>query len=266
MARPQAEQSIIWLGTFTALTFIVAIVATGIAPSVNPHLNAISKDEDHFHASYIKDASGHRVRISSADIQPGQTVYGYSDLQERGRLVYQREGCMYCHTQQIRPLDSEMLRYRIGTSVAPASDEREYIYDQPHFLGTKRNGPDLSRVGGKYSDDWQYSHLYNPAQMVPGTIMPAFTWLFVNKNPADPSYIPVPTDDGKSLVAYLQTLGAGRQVWDPSLGNGKGAWRPWLKLQDAVTSETYSENMVHQAKVPVYVTGGSKASSPVLNQ
>jgi cbb3-type cytochrome oxidase cytochrome c subunit len=173
---------------------------------------------------------------------------------------------MYCHSQQIRPLDSEMLRYRVGNSVAPASDEREYIYDQPHFLGTKRNGPDLDRVGGKYSDDWHYSHLYNPAQMVPGSIMPAFTWLFVNKNPADPSSVPQPTDDCKALVAYLQTLGAGRQVWDPSLNNGKGGWRPWLRLEDAVTAESISEDTVRRAKVPIVVPGGEKASSPVLNQ
>ena len=78
-----------------------------------------------------------------------------------------------------------MIRYAIGSSPAPAADEREYIFDKPHFLGTKRNGPDLSRVGGKYSDDWHYSHLFNPAQMVPGSIMPSFTWLYTNRNPAD---------------------------------------------------------------------------------
>ncbi len=265
MAKPQAEQSVFWLGSFTALTFIVAIVATGIAPSVNPHLNKNSADEDHFHASY-QIIDGHLQQVSSLNIDQSKPVFGYTALQERGRLVYQREGCMYCHTQQIRPLVSEMLRYRIGSSVAPSSDEREYIYDQPHFLGTKRNGPDLDRVGGKYSDDWQYSHLYNPAQMVPGSIMPSFGWLFTNKNPADPSSVPVPTQDGIALVAYLQTLGAGRQVWDPSLNGGKGGWRPWLKLQDAITSETYAENRVHQAAVPVTVPGGQKASSPVLNQ
>jgi cbb3-type cytochrome oxidase cytochrome c subunit len=265
MARPQAEQSVIWLGTFTALTFIVAIVATGIAPSVNPHLNENFADEDHFHASY-QYVDGHLIQVASNKIDPDELVYGYTLFQEHGRLVYQREGCMYCHTQQIRPLDSEMLRYRIGNSVAPSSDEREYIYDQPHFLGTKRNGPDLSRVGGKYSDDWQYSHLYNPAQMVPGSIMPSFGWLFVNKNPADPSSVPVPTDDCKALVAYLQTLGAGRQVYDPTLNGGKGGWRPWLRLEDAVTNQTYSEDTVRRAKVPIIVPGGEKASSPVMDQ
>jgi hypothetical protein len=67
-------------------------------------------------------------------------------------------------------------------------------------------------------------------------------------------------------VAYLQTLGAGRQVWDPSLNNGKGGWRPWLRLEDAVTAESISEDTVRRAKVPIVVPGGEKASSPVLNQ
>jgi cbb3-type cytochrome oxidase cytochrome c subunit len=266
MAKPQAEQSVFWLGSFTALTFIVAIFATVMAPSANPHLNHNSPDEDHFHQSWQEGPKGRLVRVSSINIDDSKPVYGYNELQERGRLVYQREGCMYCHTQQIRPLDSEMLRYRVGNSVAPASDEREYIYDIPHFLGTKRNGPDLSRVGGKYSDDWQYSHLYNPPQMVPGSIMPAFIWLFTNKNPADPSYIPVPNEDAVALVAYLQTLGAGRQVWDQTLNSGKGGWRPWISLKDAITSETFSENMVHSAATPVFVPNGQKASSPILNQ
>jgi cbb3-type cytochrome oxidase cytochrome c subunit len=265
MAKPQAEQSVFWLGTFTALTFVVALVATGIAPSVNPNLNNNYTDEDHFHVSY-QVIDGRRQIVPSADIDPSKPVYGYDELQERGRLVYQREGCMYCHTQQIRPLDSEMIRYRIGSSIAPAADEREYIYDEPHFLGTKRNGPDLSREGGKYSDDWQYSHLYNPALMVPGSIMPAFQWLFTNTNPADPSMQPVPSYDAKALVAYIQTLGASREVYDATLNGGKGGWRPWLKLQDAVTNQTMSEDIVRRAAVPIFVPGGEKASSSVMNQ
>jgi hypothetical protein len=102
--------------------------------------------------------------------------------------------------------------------------------------------------------------------MVPGSIMPAFTWLFVNKNPADPSSVPIPTIDARALVAYLQTLGAGREVYDPALNGGKGGWRPWLKLQDAVTNQTMSEDTVHRAKVPIIVPGGSTASSSVMYQ
>src|SRR5579883_2733696 len=152
MAGPKAEQSAFWLGIFIGCTYLGGLVFTAIAPSWNNNwsLNT-SVDQAHYHVPY-------------------------TEQQLEGRRVYQREGCMYCHTQQIRPLQGEMHRYAVGTSLAIPSDEREYIYDQPHFLGTRRIGPDLSRVGGKYSDDWQYSHLWNPRQMVPGSIMPAFTW------------------------------------------------------------------------------------------
>ena len=76
---------------------------------------------------------------------------------------------MYCHSQQIRPLENEMKRYSIGASLAVPADGREYIWDQPHFLGTRRIGPDLSREGGQvFSDDWHYSHFYYPRQMFAG--------------------------------------------------------------------------------------------------
>ena len=135
-------------------------------------------------------------------------LVGYTAQQQRGRRIYQREGCMYCHSQQIRPLTGEIKRYSIGTSEAPIADEREYIWDQPHFLGTRRIGPDLSREGGKYSDDWHYSHFYYPRQMVPGSIMPAFTWLFDDTDKTNP----MPKPDARDLVAYVQTLGFYRQV------------------------------------------------------
>ena len=77
---------------------------------------------------------------------------------------------------------------------------------------------------------------------------------------------PIPTIDARALVAYLQTLGAGREVYDPALNGGKGGWRPWLKLQDAVTNQTMSEDTVHRAKVPIIVPGGSTASSSVMYQ
>ena len=164
-------------------------------------------DAAHYHAMYQPDGAGGWVKVTTPDLT--KPVIGYTPQQERGRLVYQREGCMYCHSQQIRPLESEMIRYAVGSSPAPAADEREYIFDKPHFLGTKRNGPDLSREGGKYVDDWHYSHFYNPAQMVPGSIMPAFTWLFTNRNAADSGSAPVPTQDARDLVAYVQSLGMG---------------------------------------------------------
>ena len=238
MALPKAEKSVLWLGFFTGLTFLGGLGFTVIAPSM----------DENWSANRSVDESRYKLP--------------YTDQQLRGRMVYAREGCMYCHSQQVRPLTQEMERYGLGTSPAPPADEREYVYDAPHYFGTKRNGPDLSRVGSKYSDDWQYSHLFNPAQMSPGSIMPAFTWLFTVANPADPSSPPVPTQDAKDLVAYLQTLGSERQVWDSTLNNGKGGWRVWLKPQDALFSQQTSQSAVQAAARPVHVKGGEKASTP----
>ncbi|MDR3709066.1 MAG: cbb3-type cytochrome c oxidase subunit II [Capsulimonadaceae bacterium] len=235
MAKPKAEQSVLWLGIFASLTMVTALVFTAIFPSYNNRWSTNTVDG----AKYF--------RAVRAD-----TGTGYSKLEEEGRLVYQREGCMYCHTQQVRPLRTEMIRYGIHHSPAPPADEREGIYDEPHFLGTKRNGPDLSRVGGKYSDDWQFSHLYNPQQMVPGSIMPAFTWLFSNANPADPSMAPVPSHECVALVAYLQSLGADRMIWDPALNGGKGGYRPWLLPQDKQNSLAESQAALMNAAKPIH--------------
>lgn len=206
------------------LTFVVGLVFTLLLPSYNPNWSPnTSTDQKHFHVEYTA-------------------------LQSRGRLIYQREGCVYCHTQQIRPLEGEMKRYSIGTSLAVPSDEREYVYDRPHFLGTRRIGPDLSRVGGKYNDDWQFSHFYNPRQMVPGSVMPSFTWLFDK----DPDGNPVPKDDARALVAYVQTLGYERQIQDPKTGE----WHSWLSPQDQMTSQQTSEGAVEG------LTKGEKNGEP----
>ncbi len=145
-------------------------------------------------------------------------------LQLEGRDIYMREGCHVCHTQQIRPFRAETERYG-HYSVAG-----EFVYDHPFLWGSKRTGPDLARVGGRYSDDWHRAHLYNPRDVVPESIMPSYPWLFSDK--VDGEITPkkmlalrsvgVPfTDeaiassaadvDGKpeiqALIAYLQQLG-----------------------------------------------------------
>jgi cytochrome c oxidase cbb3-type subunit 2 len=242
MAKQNPEKSLYWLGMFASGAFLLGMLVTVLAPVT------LGKDGGNEDASTAPDQAHYKLP--------------YTPLQEEGRLVYQREGCMYCHSQQIRPLQKEMIRYGLGTSPAPASDPREYNYDEPHFFGTKRNGPDLFREGGKYSDDWQYSHLFNPAQMTPGSIMPAFTWLFTVANPADPSSPPVPTDDAKALVAYLQCLGSERQIFDPTLNGGQGGWRPWLRTKDALISQRSSEVQVRSSTQPVTVPGGGKAATP----
>ncbi len=91
-----------------------------------------------------------------------------------GRDIYIREGCHVCHTQMVRPLRAEVERYG-HYSVAGES-----VYEHPFLWGSKRTGPDLARVGKRYSDDWQKAHLYNPRNVVPKSNMPAFPWLFDN--------------------------------------------------------------------------------------
>jgi cytochrome c oxidase cbb3-type subunit II len=95
----------------------------------------------------------------------------YSPLELAGRNIYVREGCYNCHSQMIRPLRDEIERYGHYSLAA------ESMYDRPFQWGSKRTGPDLARVGGKYSDDWHRDHLNRPTSVVPGSIMPAYPWL-----------------------------------------------------------------------------------------
>jgi cytochrome c oxidase cbb3-type subunit 2 len=153
-----------------------------------------------------------------------QGVKPLTPLQLAGRDVYLREGCYNCHSQMIRPFRSETLRYG-HYSVAG-----EFVYDHPFQWGSKRTGPDLHRVGGKYSDEWHRIHLNNPRDLVPESNMPAYSWL--EKTLVDAEALPahmralrrvgVPYSDpeiagaaeavsGKTemeaTVAYLQSLG-----------------------------------------------------------
>jgi len=144
--------------------------------------------------------------------------------QLEGRDIYMREGCAVCHTQMIRPFRAETERY--GTY----SRSGEHVYEHPFLWGSKRTGPDLARVGGRYSDEWHRAHLYNPRDVVPESIMPSYPWLFEDtvdgrvtpKKMEALRIVGVPyTDediagakdavDGKReievLVAYLQQLG-----------------------------------------------------------
>jgi cytochrome c oxidase cbb3-type subunit 2 len=147
-----------------------------------------------------------------------------SAMELEGRDIYIREGCNTCHSQMIRPLRAETERYG-HYSVAG-----EFVYDHPFLFGSKRTGPDLARVGKRYSDDWHRAHMYNPRDVVPESNMPAFPWLFEKKINGDKTgskmaalrAVGVPyTDediagakaavDGKTeidaLIAYLQQLG-----------------------------------------------------------
>ncbi len=113
--------------------------------------------------------------------QPVEGLKPYNALQLTGRDIYIREGCVGCHSQMVRPFRAETERYG-HFSVAG-----EFIYDRPFLRGSKRTGPDLHRVGGRYSDDWHYTHMMNPRDVVPESNMPAYPWLA--DTPADASEI-----------------------------------------------------------------------------
>jgi cytochrome c oxidase cbb3-type subunit 2 len=104
-------------------------------------------------------------------IEKVEGIRPYTPLELAGRNIYVREGCYTCHSQMIRALRDEVERYGHYSLAA------ESMYDHPFQGGSKRNGPDLARVGHKYSDDWQRRHLENPRAVVPGSIMPAYPWL-----------------------------------------------------------------------------------------
>ncbi len=113
--------------------------------------------------------------------EPVQGLQPYTALQLTGRDIYIREGCYTCHSQMIRPFRAETERYG-HYSVAG-----EFVYDRPFQWGSKRTGPDLARVGGRYSDDWHRVHMINPRDVVPESMMPGYPWL--QDTPADPFHI-----------------------------------------------------------------------------
>jgi len=156
--------------------------------------------------------------------QPAPGVVPYDALQLTGRDIYIREGCYNCHSQMIRPFRAETLRY------GHYSTAGEFVYDHPFQWGSKRTGPDLHRVGGKYSDEWHRLHLNNPRDLVPESNMPAYPWLArnaVDANGIAPKLVAlrrlgVPYSDAdvaaapaavqgktelEALIAYLQGLG-----------------------------------------------------------
>lgn len=102
---------------------------------------------------------------------PTGTTRPYTALELTGRDIYIREGCSTCHSQQVRPLLAEVERY------GPYSRAGEFAYDRPFLWGSKRTGPDLQRIGGKYTDAWHRVHLNDPRAVVPASIMPAYPWL-----------------------------------------------------------------------------------------
>ncbi len=162
------------------------------------------------------------------------SVEPYTAVQLAGREVYLRESCALCHTQQVRPLVAEVRRY------GPYSRPSEFVYDRPFLWGSKRTGPDLHRLAGKYSDAWHRVHLLDPRRVVPASIMPAYPWLdeqqvditqtqrlmlglrvvgipYSDEQVAAASVDLAGMTEMDALIAYLQSLGAvpppGAMTW-----------------------------------------------------
>jgi cbb3-type cytochrome c oxidase subunit II len=142
--------------------------------------------------------------FANSDPSKGPTgkLNPYTPQQLKGRAIYVREGCWYCHTQQTRTLLSDVKRSGWRGVESPVSTPDEFVYDDPHLFGTKRTGPDLSRVGGKYDTQWHRTHFRNPRDLVAGSIMPPFPWIVANE------------EEFTALVDYIQTLGRAKN-WRP---------------------------------------------------
>lgn len=150
-----------------------------------------------------------------SEVQPPKGLERYTYEQSYGRSVYIREGCLHCHSQQVRPVGFGADQERFwGRPSVPA----DYVYDKPHLLGTMRTGPDLFNIGARQpSEDWHLIHLYNPRIVSPGSVMPPFPWLFEEKISAAPDdkviilpdsiaprgKVVVATREGRALTAYL---------------------------------------------------------------
>ena len=169
--------------------------------------------------------------------------------EQRGRIIYGREGCAYCHTQQIRSLAVDVRRFGAPT------EAWETKYDYPQLWGTRRIGPDLAREFNLRPRDWQLSHLYNPRLVVRDSVMPPYPWLF-NGDPNQP------TQEGLDVLAYLQSLGRARQL--------SGFDRQTLAA--SVQPETFDMAMASEPSaratppaVPIAMMGGYSLSAPVLH-
>lgn len=162
--------------------------------------------------------------------EPAPGVEPYTALQLEGRDIYIREGCYVCHSQMIRPFRSETERY------GHYSLAGESVYDRPFQFGSKRTGPDLARVGGRYSDEWHRLHLINPRDLVPESNMPGFPWLaqrvldgeltpkkmetlrslgvpYTDEQIAAASAEVAGQTEMQALIAYLQNLGVASKTW-----------------------------------------------------
>jgi len=177
------------------------------------------------------------------------TMPALSASEQRGRVIYGREGCAYCHTQQVRSLVADVRRFGAPT------EAWETKYDYPQLWGTRRIGPDLSREFNIHPRDWQLTHLYNPRLVVRDSIMPPYPWLFGGSANQ-------PTQEGLDLLAYLQSLGRARQL------SGFDQQTSASSVQSATPHMAMASQASARATpptVPIAMTGGYSDSAPVLH-
>jgi cytochrome c oxidase cbb3-type subunit 2/cytochrome c oxidase cbb3-type subunit I/II len=169
--------------------------------------------------------------------------------EQRGRVIYGREGCAYCHTQQIRFLAADVRRFGAPT------EAWETKYDYPQLWGTRRIGPDLSREFNLHPRDWQLTHLYNPRLVVRESVMPPYPWLFSGSANQ-------PTQEALDLLAYLQSLGHARQLSgfdQQTLASSVQSATPDMAMPSEPSARATPPT------VPIAITGGYSLSAPVLH-
>jgi cytochrome c oxidase cbb3-type subunit 2 len=197
-------------------------------------------------------------------VSPGPGVIPFTALQAEGRDVYVANGCSYCHTQQVRPLQQDKVFGRPSTA-------GDFAYQTPELLGSERTGPDLTNIGVRQpSAIWQYIHLYNPRAVVPQSIMPSFSWLFevVDHAPAGVAAVPlprsyapaggvvVPTHQAESLVAYLAAL---RQSPSPQ-GGVSGGGEPMTGDRGSPSNNSAGSSL-GSAELPAHGYDAAKAAA-----
>ncbi|WP_303909146.1 cytochrome-c oxidase, cbb3-type subunit II [Thiohalomonas denitrificans] len=192
---------------FLMFIFLIVLLSVGGLVEIVPLFFLKDTMEHNKHPEIVWERS---ADASLDDWQAGDGVRPYKPLELAGRDVYLREGCYTCHSQMIRPFRDENERY------GHYSLASESMYDHPFQWGSKRTGPDLARVGGKYSDEWHVRHLRNPRSVVPESVMPNYPWL--EENRVDGAHVGramramqrvgVPYTEGDVLSAAAEVQGA----------------------------------------------------------
>ena len=178
--------------------------------------------------------------IVKSNIATITSVKPYTPLELEGRDLYIREGCNNCHSQLVRPFRSEVKRY------GEYSKSGEYVYDHPHLWGSKRTGPDLMRVGGKYPHSWHFSHMWNPQATTTGSIMPAYKWMFDNKK--------MKHDDIQKKMSVMKILGV--PYTDADIANAfKSIEKQALEIEKGLETDPNFSKSYAASKEKAKITG-----------